>query len=134
MAAGKRKTGDTSGKRGPKAKRTTPVLNEALAEAAWLEADAALAQALTAFELLSQADTGRERSEAMALLDQALIRAVRRRGLTRFGATGGREPYDPARHDLAEPGERPPRTVCIVGQGVMRGCEILAPARVRKAP
>ena len=56
-------------------------LADALAGAAWAEADAALAQALAEFETLSSAKTASEQRDAMFLLGQALQRAARKRGL-----------------------------------------------------
>lgn len=76
----------------PRAKKTKPQsaarkraaqahLADALAGAAWAEADAALAQALAEFATLSSAKTAAERKDAMFLLGQALQRAARKRGL-----------------------------------------------------
>ena len=56
-------------------------LADALAGAAWTEADAALADALSEFETLSAAKTAAQRKDAMFLLGQALHRAARKRGL-----------------------------------------------------
>jgi hypothetical protein len=64
-------------------------LVDALAGAAWAEADAALADALAEFEVLSAAKTAAARKDAMFLLGQALKRAARKRGL-------GRAPPKPA--------------------------------------
>jgi hypothetical protein len=84
----------------PRAKKTKPRsaalkraaqarLADALAGAAWAEADAALAVALAEFEALSAATTAAVRKDAMFLLGQALQRAARKRGL-------GRTPPKPA--------------------------------------
>ncbi|MFZ2031175.1 MAG: hypothetical protein WAU68_12750 [Vitreimonas sp.] len=56
-------------------------LADALAGAAWAEADAALADALAEFTALSAAKTAAQRKDAMFLLGQALQRAARKRGL-----------------------------------------------------
>lgn len=64
-------------------------LADALAGAAWAEADAALAEALGEFETLSAAKTAAERRDAMFLLGQALQRVARKRGL-------GQKPTKPA--------------------------------------
>jgi len=58
-------------------------LADALAGAAWAEADGALADALFEFEVLSAAKTPAQRKDAMFLLGQALKRAARKRGLGR---------------------------------------------------
>lgn len=58
-------------------------LADALAGAAWAEADAALADALSEFDALSAAKTAAQRKDAMFLLGQALVRAARKRGLKR---------------------------------------------------
>jgi hypothetical protein len=64
-------------------------LADALGAAAWAEADAALADALAEFEVLSVARTAAARNDAMFLLGQALQRVARKRGL-------GRAPPKPA--------------------------------------
>lgn len=104
-------------------------LTASLADAAWAEADAALAEALAELEILETA-TGRvARADALALLGQALSRAARKRGLSRFGKVGAREAYDPRRHALAGSAARPPKAVRIVAQGISRGGEVLVKAR-----
>lgn len=105
-------------------------LAAALAEASWSEADAALAQALAECDALETAPDAAARDDAMAMLTQALSRAARKRGLSRLGAVGAREAYDPQRHDLSKAGARPPKTVRIIAPGVARGGEILVRARV----
>ena len=110
-------------------KRAAPALVSALAEAAWSEADAALAQAVAEYDGLVAARGAAARSDAQALLGQALARAARRRGLARFGAVGSIEAYDPKRHELSSAG-RAPNRVRVKAQGVMRGSEILVKARV----
>lgn len=112
-------------------KRAAPAaLNNALAEAAWSDADLALAEALAEFDRAEAAVGGGDRGDAMALLGQALSRAARKRGLTRIGALGAREPYDPKLHELAKKPARAPKTVRIEARGVKRGAEVLAKARV----
>lgn len=105
-------------------------LTNALAEASWADADAALADALTEFDQLVSAIDRKGREQAMALLGQALARAARKRRLARLGKTGAREPYDPKRH--APNGALSPRakTVRVVVPGVTRGEEVLVKARV----
>lgn len=75
-AVGKSRTGGAARKRAAQAR-----LSDALAGAAWAEADAALRQALAEFGRLSAARTVAERKEAMLLLGQALRRVARKRGL-----------------------------------------------------
>jgi hypothetical protein len=111
-------------------KRAAPVLADALAAAAWSEADTALAEALAEFDALAGARSEKAKAEAVALLAQALTRAARRRGLTRFGGVGGTEPFDAARHQLAAAIKRPPKRVRVKVQGVARGNEIIVKARV----
>jgi hypothetical protein len=104
-------------------------LSAPLAEAAWTEADAALAEALAELEAFENAKGRAARADALALLGQALSRAARKRGLSRFGKVGAREPFDQRRHALALPAARPPKTVRIVAQGIARGGEVLVKAR-----
>lgn len=129
----------------PKAKRAAPKgaaqavsLPNALGEAAWAEADRALAQAMTEFEEVEAASNQVRRAEALMLLRQALARAARVRGFSRLGGEPGAvEPYDPDRHTLISAPQRPPEEVMIVAQGVVRGEEVLVKARakaVRKRP
>lgn len=124
------KSRPTSGAKGARKKRA-PALVDALAGAAWADADAALAQALIEADNVQSARTSRARADALALLVQALARAARRRGLTRFGKVGASEAYDAARHELARITARPPAQVRVTGQGVARGGEILVKAQVR---
>jgi hypothetical protein len=120
-------------KRKPKSaapKRAAPALSDALAAAAWSEADGALAEALAEFDSLANARTDAARKGATALLEQALARAARRRGLSRFGGLGATETYDPARHELTRAPARAPKRVRVKVRGVARGNEILIKARV----
>lgn len=129
----------------PKGKRAAPKgaaravsLDNALGDAAWAEADRALAQAMAEFEEVEAASTQVRRAEALMLLRQALARAARVRGFSRLGAEPGEsEPYDAARHELITAPAKPPAEVIIIAQGVARGGDILVKARaraVRKRP
>lgn len=113
-------------------------LSSALGDAAWIEADRALANAMAELEEVEQASTAVRRAEAMMLLRQALARAARVRGFARLGAEPGEtEPYDPQRHDLITAPAKPPAEVVIIAQGVSRGSDVLVKARaraVRKRP
>jgi hypothetical protein len=106
-------------------------LSEALAQAAWAEADLALAQAVAAFDEL--AAPRRKDAEASAVLGQALAQAARRRGFERFGSIGAVENFDPHRHELAKAAARVPVLVQILVRGVVRGQTILVRARVAPA-
>lgn len=115
-------------KRAPR-KKAAPVLVNALAEAAWADADRALAEAIAEAQILKSAPDDDAREDALALLEQALSRAARKRGLTRFGDVGAREAYDPERHDLLRPLQRAPKHVRIVASGVTRAGAVLVKAR-----
>jgi len=123
----------------PKGKRAAPKgaaqavsLSSALGEAAWAEADRALAQAMSEFEEVEAAATHVRRAEALMLLRQALARAARVRGFSRLGGEPGAvEPYDQTRHDLVSAPAIAPAEVTIVSQGVARGAEVLVKARVK---
>lgn len=101
----------------------------ALAEAAWLEADAALAEALACCDELREGGAS-SRDALLTLLEQALARAARKRGLMRRGALGAEEIYDPQHHEFAASFVRTPKKVRIVARGVSRGDETLVKARV----
>jgi hypothetical protein len=105
-------------------------LTAALAEAAWSEADAALAQALAEFDEAKTAEGKGAREDALARLGLSLARAGRKRGLARIGELEAREPYDPDRHDLNAPVAKAPKTVCIQARGVARGGDVLERPRV----
>lgn len=111
-------------------KRAAPSLAGALAEAAWIEADRALAAALVECDHAETASSAAQRESAVALMIQALSRAGRKRGLSRIGALGDKTPYDPARHQLIAAVAKKPRTVRIAARGVARGGEILERPRV----
>ncbi len=114
-------------------KRATPsLLVASLAEASWLEADTALAEALVEFETLKAAPRQKARDDAMALLGQALTRAARKRGLTPLGAAGARERFDAMRHEI-HGSARKPKNVQVVTPGVARGGDVLIRARVSAA-
>lgn len=123
----------------PKAKRAAPKgaaqavsLPDALGDAAWREADRALAQAVAELEEVEAASNQVRRAEALMLLRQALARAARVRGFTRLGGEPGvTEPYDEARHALVTNPAKPPAEVVIVAQGVARGGEVLVRARAK---
>ncbi|HET9230931.1 MAG TPA: hypothetical protein VFO00_06560 [Vitreimonas sp.] len=114
------------------AKRAGPPV-DALAEAAWTEADAALAEALIECDRARSAKTSDARDEALSLLQLALGRAARRRGLSRIGKAGGLEDFDAGRHELSARPKRAPKRVRIVDEGVSRGREVLIKARVTAA-
>lgn len=130
----KRPAKGTKKKKGAVRKRAAPAvsLSTALAEAAWAEADAALAQALADFEEALSAADEYAREQAMTMVGQSLSRAARKRGLTRIGELGARVIYDPSKHDLTEAGKRPPKTVLVAARGVARGGEVLARPRVAR--
>ena len=125
--------------RKPKGKRAAPKgaahaisLPNALGEAAWAEADRALAQAMAEFEEVEAASNQVRRAEALMLLRQALARAARMRGFSRLGGEPGAvEPYDADRHALISATQRPPAEVVIVAQGVARGADVLVKARAK---
>lgn len=131
MATVRKAKAKRTNKKAARPRRTEPALSEALAEAAWAEADAALALALVEFDEAEAAKKPEVREEALALARQALANAVRRRGLTRFGVIGRQEAYDPARHDLTTARARAPKSVRIVASGVARGETTLVKARAR---
>lgn len=113
-------------------KRAAPgaSLAAALAEAAWSEADAALAQALADFDEAGTANDKAAREDAWARLGQSLARAGRKRGLARIGELEAQESYDPARHELNARPAKAPTIVRIQARGVARGEEVLERPRV----
>jgi hypothetical protein len=113
-------------------KRAGPLV-DALAEAAWTEADAALAEALVECDRANAADNDEARDEALSLLRLALARAARRRGLSRIGKAGAVVDFDAGRHELAVSAKRAPKRARIVDEGVSRGREVLIKARVTAA-
>ncbi len=105
-------------------------LNATLAEAAWVEADAALAEALADFDEVETASTPAARRAALEMLAQSLARARRKRGLTRQGAIGATISYSAIEHDLVAPVSHPPKRVIVRARGVLRGATVLVKPRV----
>lgn len=105
-------------------------LTDALAEAAWGEADAALAQALADFDEAETAESKKARKDAFSRLGQSLARAGRKRGLSRTGDLYSRVDFDADEHDLNASVAKTPKTVRIQARGVARGGEVLAKLRV----
>lgn len=130
MPPAKRPLSKQTRRRAPK--RALPPV-DALAHAAWIEADGALAEALIECDRARAAKSDDERDEALALLQLALNRAARRRGLSRIGKAGGLEEFDAGRHELASSVKRAPKRVRIMDEGVARGGEVLIKARVGAA-
>lgn len=114
--------------------RVAPEFVDALASAAWADADKSLAEALADFDELELTRNPKRRRELLSMLGQALARTARKRGLTRVGAVGADEPFNPTRHEMVVASGGAPDTVEIVARGVARGDELLAKARVRKRP
>jgi hypothetical protein len=112
-------------KRSVAPKRAAQPLAQALAEAAWTDADRALADALVECDAAETAAKPAERAAALAMLGQALARAARKRGLSRIGILGGREPFDRDGHEIVGAVAKKPRTVRIQARGVARGNDIL---------
>lgn len=131
MPAAPRKS--KSAKRAAPRQRAAPkrakALTKALAEAAWIEADAALAQALADLDEAQTAPDEAAREGALAVLAQSLARAARKRGMTRIATLGAREPYDPARHDLIAAFAKTPKSVRIAARGVSRAGTVLEKPR-----
>ena len=117
---------------GAQRKRAGRLVN-ALAEAAWTEADGALAEALLECDRAREAESKKAREQALELLFLALARAARRRGLARIGKQGAIEEFDPVRHELATSPKRAPKRVRIAMEGVARGRQVLIKARVTPA-
>ncbi|MEZ5960084.1 MAG: hypothetical protein R3C30_06600 [Hyphomonadaceae bacterium] len=132
MSAGKKKT------KGPKVaarKRAAQgvSLTDALAEAAWSEADIALAQALADFDEIETAQKKGARKDAFERLGQALSRASRKRGLSRLGDLDDEVEFDAEAHDLNAAVAKTPKSVRIQARGVTRGGEVLIKPRVTPA-
>lgn len=130
MAAVKSRRSAATRKPKPDARAADPLVG-ALAEAAWSEADRALAEALVCADELEGA-RGPRRRQLFDLLGQALNRAARRRGLSRVGQLGAEEIYDPERHEPLPSGVGP-GPVAIVARGVVRGREVVLKPRVRRS-
>lgn len=120
-------------KKGAVRKRAAPdvSMSAALAEAAWAEADQALAEAMADCEEAQNAANDAARETALAQLAQSLARVARKRGMARVGVLGGKEAYDKTRHELIAAVAKAPKTVRIEARGVVRGPEVLAKLRVR---
>jgi hypothetical protein len=133
MPAAKAKTAKTTKPKKKSAARKRAAsgvqLNDALATAAWTQADRALAEALALYDEALQAE-GAARDLALEMLGQSLTAAGRKRGLSRLGELGGREAFDPDRHEFIKPPKKTPKSVRIVARGVVRGAEMLTKARV----
>ncbi|MGQ0533362.1 MAG: hypothetical protein ACT4OF_11825 [Caulobacteraceae bacterium] len=108
-------------------------LTDALAEAAWSEADVALAQALADLDEAETAENETSRKDALTRLAQSLSRAGRKRGLTRVGVLGARVPFDSRNHELNAAVAKTPKTVLIQARGVARGDRVLERPRVAPA-
>jgi hypothetical protein len=105
-------------------------LTSALAEAAWNQADAALAQALADLDEAQTALKESARRDALARLSQSLARAGRKRGLTRVGDLGAQVIFDAESHNLNAAVAKTPNTVIIQARGVARGGDVLERPRV----
>lgn len=105
-------------------------LTDALAEAAWSDADAALAQALVELDEAEGAGSKADREDALARLGQSLSRVARKRGLSRVGQLGETEAYDAAQHELNAAVVKTPKSVRIQARGVARGDVVLEKPRV----
>lgn len=108
-------------------------LTDALAEAAWSEADAALAQALADFDEAETAERKSARKDALERLGQSLARAARKRGLSRIGDLDQRVDFSAEEHDLNAAVAKTPKSVRIQARGVARGDEVLVKPRVSPA-
>ncbi len=126
----KRTNASAMGKKGAARKRAAPKasLANALAEAAWADADKALAEALIELDEFENARNEKAREAALTLLAQALAQTARKRGLTRIGMLGAQEAFDPQRHE-PPPRAKSAKSVRIAARGVARGAEVLARAR-----
>lgn len=105
-------------------------LTDALAEAAWGEADAALAQALADFDEAETAKGKSARKDALERLGQALSRAARKRGLSRIGELDDRVAFDADAYEINAAVAKTPKSVRIQARGVARGDEVLIKPRV----
>lgn len=131
MPAVKAKPGRPKKSAAPKRAAPRTSLSDALGQAAWVEADLALAEALALCdEVVSGAMNDEHNAALLDLLSQSLARAARKRGLTRLGVLGAKEALDRKRHDFTNPPKRTPKTVRIVARGVARAGETLVKTRV----
>lgn len=130
MPAVKAKLGRPKKSAAPKRAAPRVSLADALGQAGWAEADAALAEALALCDEAVFGATDADQAALLDLLGQSLARAARKRGLTRLGVLGAKEAFDQKRHDFTNPPKRTPKTVRIVARGVARAGEILVKTRV----
>lgn len=128
MSAGKKAKAKKSAARQRAAQGVS--LTDALAEAAWAEADVALAQALADFDEAETAESKSARKDARERLGQALSRAARKRGLNRTGELEEVVEFDADAHDLNAAVAKTPKSVLIQARGVTRGGEVLIKPRV----
>lgn len=115
--------------------RLADPLSVALGEAAWAEADLALAAALAESEDLQAAlSAGDERAaeDALAMLTQSLNRIARKRSISRFGEPGAQVPFDIRRHEIDVAGPAA-KQVIVVRSGLERAGVVLVKAQVRRA-
>lgn len=131
MPAAKKKSSAKSKRAAPK-QAVRAAVAEGLAQAAWAEADRALARALIDADLLAAAlvKPSRRAADALDLLQQSLSQAARKRGLSRLGEIGAKAQFDAERHVLGGAPRRTPKQVRIVTPGVARGQEVLVKAEV----
>lgn len=114
-------------------------LTDMMAEAAWAQADRALAQALRDAAMVEQAVRPLKRGaprakvqpveDGLLILSQSLSRAARARGLKMFGAVGAVVPFDPRLHE-APARAREPKLVRITTPGVTRASDVVMKAVV----
>ncbi|MBN8605876.1 MAG: hypothetical protein J0L81_03085 [Caulobacterales bacterium] len=130
MPAVKAKPGRPKKSAAPKRAAPRASLADALGQAAWAEADSALAEALALCDEAISGATDVDQAALLDLLSQSLARAARKRGFTRLGALGAKEAFDRKRHDFTNPPKRTPKTVRIVARGVARAGETLVKTRV----
>jgi hypothetical protein len=105
-------------------------MSNALAQASWVEADEALAEALVEFAELARVLT--KPPETFTMASQALSRVARRRDLELFGEIGATAPLDRDLHELSG-SSASTGSVRILREGVMRGRDVLIRALVKPA-
>lgn len=129
MPAAKKKTAKRKAALKSAAVSRQNTLANALGEAAWAEADAALAAAIADLDDLEAAIAGNAPAgDAHFMVAQSLNRVARKRGMTRLGEVGATVVFDPAQHERAAPGVA--KRVRILRPGVMRAGAVLIKARV----
>lgn len=115
--------------------RLADPLANALGEAAWAEADLALAVALAEFDDAESAlavGDARRVEDAVVMGLQSLNRVARKRGVMRFGEVGEAVAFNAARHELDGAGP-PPKQVIVTRAGLERAGVVLVKARVAPA-